>query len=145
MGGGGREVGRGGKMAGGCGKVTFVIVDPTVGPDGCRGWAIYVGWGGASREEALTNQGRHSPPQKEFLWAGKVKKTRKYWPGTVALWEIWHFQKSMELLIRKLPFSQLVCEIALEVGKYDWHFQGKSVDCRLCGVLVYVLVQGKGA
>ena len=24
-------------------------------------------------------------PQKEFLKAGKVKKTRKYWPGTVAL------------------------------------------------------------
>ena len=24
-------------------------------------------------------------PRKEFLQAGKVKKTRKYWPGTVAL------------------------------------------------------------
>ena len=24
-------------------------------------------------------------PQKEFLKAGKVKKTRKYWPGTAAL------------------------------------------------------------
>ena len=24
-------------------------------------------------------------PWKEFLKAGKVKKTRKYWPGTVAL------------------------------------------------------------
>ena len=34
------------------------------------------------------------PPQKEFLQAGKVKKTRKYWPGTVALYEIWQFQKS---------------------------------------------------
>ena len=27
-------------------------------------------------------------PQKEFLQAGKVKNTRKYQPGTVALWEI---------------------------------------------------------
>ena len=27
-------------------------------------------------------------PWKEFLWAGKVKKTRKYQSGTVALWEI---------------------------------------------------------
>ena len=52
-------------------------------------------------------------PQKEFLMARKVKKTRKYWPGTVALQEIWQFQKSTELLIRKLPFSQLVHEIAL--------------------------------
>ena len=42
-------------------------------------------------------------PWKEFLQAGEVKKTRKYWPGTVALWEIQQFQKSTELLIRKTP------------------------------------------
>ena len=68
-------------------------------------------------------------PQKEFLQGDKVKKTRKYWPGTVALWEIWQFQKSTGLLIRKLPFSWLVCEIALEVGKYDLCFQGSSIIC----------------
>ena len=33
-------------------------------------------------------------PQKKFLWAGQVKKPRRYWPGTVALHEIWHFHKS---------------------------------------------------
>ena len=69
------------------------------------------------------------PPQKEFLWSGKVKKTRKYQPGTVALWEIWQFQKSTKLLIRKLPFSWLVHEIALEVGKYDLCFQGSAIIC----------------
>ena len=68
------------------------------------------------------------PPQKEFLQAGKVK-TRKYWPGTVALREIWQFQKSTELLIRKLPFLWLVCETALEVGKYDLCFQGGTIIC----------------
>ena len=68
-------------------------------------------------------------PQKEFLKAGKVKKTRKYQPGTVALQEIWQFQKSTELLIRKLPFSWLVCEIALEVGKYNLCFQGSAIIC----------------
>ena len=47
-------------------------------------------------------------PQKEFLKAGKVKKTRKYQPGTVALCKIWQYQKSTELLILKLPFSRLV-------------------------------------
>ena len=31
-------------------EVTRVITDPTVGPDGCGGWAIYVGWGVASPE-----------------------------------------------------------------------------------------------
>ena len=68
-------------------------------------------------------------PWKEFLKARKVQKTRKYQPGTVALWEIWQFQKSTELLIRKLPFSQLVHEIALEVSKYDLHFQGSAIIC----------------
>ena len=68
-------------------------------------------------------------PQKEFLKAGKVKKTRKYWPGTVALWEIQRFQKSIELLIRKFPFSWLLCEIAQAVGKTDLCFQGSTIIC----------------
>ena len=68
-------------------------------------------------------------PQKEFLKARKVKKNREYWPGTVALQEIWQFQKSTELLIRKLPFSQLVHEIAKAVGKTDLHFQGSTIIC----------------
>ena len=68
-------------------------------------------------------------PQKEFLQAGKFKKTRKYQPGTDALWEIQQFQKSTELLILKLPFLQLVHEIAIEVGKYDLHFQGRAIIC----------------
>ena len=68
-------------------------------------------------------------PQKEFFQAGKVKKTRKHPPGTVALWEIWQFQKTTELLIQKLPFSQLVHEIFLEAGKYDLHFQGSTMIC----------------
>ena len=77
-------------------------------------------------------------PQKEFLQAGKVKKTMKYQPGTVALQEIWWFQKSTELLIRKLPFSQLVCEIALEVGKY-LHFQGSTIICLQEAAEVYLV------
>ena len=68
-------------------------------------------------------------PRKEFLKAGKVKKTRKYRPGTVALREIRQYQKSTELLIRKLPFSRLVREIAQEVGKTDMRFQGSTIIC----------------
>ena len=78
------------------------------------------------RKFQLTMGGK--APQKEFLQAGKVKKTRKYWPGTVALQEIWQFQKT-ELLIWKFPFSWLVCEIALEVGKYDLCFQWSTIIC----------------
>ena len=68
-------------------------------------------------------------PWKEFLKAGKVKKPRKYWPGTVALCKIQQYQKSTELLIQKLPFSQLVHEIAQEVGKTDMRFQGSTIIC----------------
>ena len=78
-------------------------------------------------------------PHKEFLQAGKVKKTRKYWPGTVALWEIWWFQKCTELLIQKLPFSWLVSEIALDVGKYDLCFQGSTIICLQEAAEAYVV------
>ena len=43
---------------------------------------------------------------------GGVKKAHRFRPGTVALSEIRKFQKSTELLIRKLPFQRLVREIA---------------------------------
>ena len=42
---------------------------------------------------------------------GNIRKPRKYRPGTVALREIRRYQKSTELLIRKIPFQRLVREI----------------------------------
>jgi histone H3 len=42
----------------------------------------------------------------------KVAKPRRFRPGTVALREIRRYQKSTELLIKKLPFQRLVREIA---------------------------------
>ncbi|XP_004307571.1 PREDICTED: histone H3 type 3-like [Fragaria vesca subsp. vesca] len=41
---------------------------------------------------------------------GGVKKPHRYRPETVALCEIRKYQKSTELLIRKLPFQRLVRE-----------------------------------
>ena len=49
---------------------------------------------------------------------GGVKKPHRYRPGTVALWEIWHYQKSTELLIRKMLFQRLVREIAQDFKLY---------------------------
>ena len=57
---------------------------------------------------------------------GGVKKPHRYRPGTVALREIRRYQKSTELLIRKLPFQRLVREIAQEF-KTDLRFQGSAV------------------
>jgi histone H3 len=42
--------------------------------------------------------------------AGVVKKPHRFRPGTVALREIGHYQKSTEL--HKLPFQRLVLKIA---------------------------------
>ena len=50
--------------------------------------------------------------KKKQPFTGGVKKPHRYRPGTVALREIRRYQKSTELLIRKLPFQRLCREIA---------------------------------
>ena len=57
---------------------------------------------------------------------GGIKKPRRYRPGTVALREIRRYQKSTELLLRKLPFQRLVREISQEY-KTDLRFQSSAV------------------
>ena len=57
---------------------------------------------------------------------GGVKKAHRFRPGTVALREIRKYQKSTELLIRKLPFQRLVREVALAC-KSDVRFQSAAV------------------
>ena len=46
---------------------------------------------------------------------GGVRKRRRYRPGTVALREIARYQKSTELLIRKIPFQRLVREVVQDL------------------------------
>ena len=45
-----------------------------------------------------------------------ARKKRRYKPGTVALREIRKYQKSTELLMRKLPFQRLVREVANDIA-----------------------------
>ena len=54
---------RGGRVTGTGGEVTRVIAKLTFGPDGCGGWAIYVGQGGTSSQETPTYHGRQGPPE----------------------------------------------------------------------------------
>ncbi|KAK0419436.1 hypothetical protein QR680_014142 [Steinernema hermaphroditum] len=58
--------------------------------------------------------------------SGSIKKPFRFRPGTVALREIRKYQKSTELLIRKLPFQRLVKEIAQEF-KTDLRFQSAAI------------------
>ncbi|EPQ59437.1 histone-fold-containing protein [Gloeophyllum trabeum ATCC 11539] len=46
---------------------------------------------------------------------GGPGKKRRFRPGTVALREIRKYQRSTDLLIRKLPFSRVVREIAMDM------------------------------
>jgi len=55
-----------------------------------------------------------------------VKKPHRFKPGTVALREIRKYQKTTDLLIRKLPFQRLVREIAQEF-KAELRFQSSAV------------------
>ncbi|KAG9511408.1 HHT1, partial [Fragariocoptes setiger] len=60
---------------------------------------------------------------KPLTYEGVQKRRKRAKPGTVALREIRHYQKSTELLIQKLPFFRLIREIALEVRggeKLSW-------------------------
>ena len=57
--------------------------------------------------------GQAKPPRKRGAGQPAApKKPHQYRLGTVALHEIRRFQKSTELLIRRLPFQRLVWEIA---------------------------------
>ena len=50
---------------------------------------------------------------------GERQKKKKYRPGTRALMEIRHYQKSVEFLIRKLPFQRVVREVTQNLGAID--------------------------
>jgi len=71
--------------------------------------------GAAPRKQLATKAAREN-----------VKKPHRYRPGTVALRDIRKYQKTTELLIRKLPFQRLVREIAQEM-KQDLRFQSHAV------------------
>ena len=104
--------------------------------------------GKAPRKQLATKAARKSAPA-----AGGVKRARRYRPGlflhlpvftcfecwdappptrhnnragTVALREIRKYQKSTDLLLRKLPFARLVREIAQGI-KNDVRFQSTAI------------------
>ena len=63
-------------------------------------------------EECKKAAARAAKSSRQKAPKGGVKKHYRYQPETVALKQIRRYQKTMELLIRKLPFQRLVQEIA---------------------------------
>ena len=83
-------------------------------------------WGrrkGDPRKQLSTKGSRASMPS-----TGGVKKPHRYRPGTIALREIRKYQKSTELLIRKMPFMRLLREVAQQFAHgYDLRFQASAI------------------
>ena len=69
---------------------------------------------------------RAVPTRKAKRQKGVPKRGHRYRPGTVALREIRRYQKSTDLLIRKLPFQRLFRESAQDF-KSNLRFQGSAV------------------
>jgi len=73
--------------------------------------------GKAPRKQLATKAARKSAAS-----TGGLARRHRYRPGTVALREIRRYQKSTELLIRKLPFQRLVKEVAQDYKVYTYCF-----------------------
>ena len=75
----------------------------------------------AAKAVAAAQKNLGNPPR-----TGGLKRPMWYRPGTVALREICRYQKTMELLIRKLLFNRLVREITQDF-KTDLGFQSAAI------------------
>ena len=69
------------------------------------------------KDTARKSAGKGYPPRKRLAFKkkpsaqGGIKKPHRYRPGTVALREIRRYQKSTDLLIRRLPFARYFREV----------------------------------
>ena len=77
--------------------------------------------GKAPRKQLASKAARKSAPS-----TGGVKKPHRFRPGTVALREIRKYQKSTQLLIRRLPFQRLVREVGQDM-KLDIRFESPAI------------------
>ena len=75
---------------------------------------------------------KNSHPNRSNRTANPPRRHR-YRPGTVALREIRRYQKSTDLLIRKLPFQRLVREIAQDTKLFN------KETARWCGAALLAL------
>ena len=82
--------------------------------------------GKAPQKQLPTKSLKKKSGGKGKTFTGAIKKPHKYHPGTVALWQIRRYQRSTELLCRKLCVARLVREVAQDF-KVDLHFQGTAL------------------
>ncbi len=81
----------------------------------------------ASGRSLRRNQPRRAKAAASAAGVAGVKKPHRYRPGTVALREIRRYQKSTDLLIKKLPFQRLLKEITYD----SWYQMAQMKTTRL--------------
>ena len=69
----------------------------------------------------------------------KKKKSRRFRPGTRALIEIKQYQKSTDLLIRKLAFGRLVREIQLNFNNEALRWEAKALEALQTAAEQYIV------
>lgn len=80
--------------------------------------------GGKAPRKALAQKAaRKSGPG-----TGGVKKPFRFRPGTVALREIRKYQKSTDLLIKRLPFQRLVQEVIQDFNSSGLRLQSHALE-----------------
>lgn len=80
----------------------------------------------ASKAPRQTVAGKAVAKKRQGPATGGVKKPHRFRPGTVALREIRRYQKSTDLLIRKLPFQRVVREVTQDLGA-EMRFQASAL------------------
>merc|ERR1711959_7259 len=95
----------------------------------------------------------HAPAKTARVWETRrppIQQKRRYKPGTLAIREIRKYQKSTDLLIRKLPFARLIREICNEFTDQPMRWTAEALlalqessedflvhlfeDCNLCAI-----------
>ena len=102
----------------------------------------------------LAARGRRAPSslihRSLSLSGPPIQQKRRYKPGTLAIREIRKYQKSTDLLIRKLPFARLIREICNEFTDQPMRWTAEALlalqessedflvhlfeDCNLCAI-----------
>mmetsp|Transcript_18021 Transcript_18021/g.68336 ORF Transcript_18021/g.68336 Transcript_18021/m.68336 type:complete len:128 (-) Transcript_18021:112-495(-) len=76
------------------------------------------------KQSGRTGVGRKAPRRSATGGPGTQKRRR---PGAVAIREIRAYQRSTELLLRKLPFSRVVREIQQMFSTTPFRWQGAAI------------------
>ena len=96
-------------------KQTGAQKQPTAGTSGMKHTSIKLAKQAGTQKQLMAGTS-----------GNEQKAKHRYRPGTRALMEIRQYQKSIEFLIRKLPFQRLVGEIAQEFNT-DLHFTSDAI------------------